>query len=497
MLFHSYSFIIWFLPTVLVSFYLLARVKPMGAALCLLLSSLWFYGSAYPEFLPILIGSFVFNYLVGWGILRLAAHPRWRWGLVAFGIVCDLLLLGYFKYSAFLARLVHPGWIETLGLSGIVLPLGISFYTFTQIAFLVDAYRGKVTDYHPIHFALFVTYFPHLIAGPILHHREMVEQFRDPENYKVRYENLAVGMSIFILGLFKKVALADPLAAAVEPVFSSLRIPTFLEAWGAALSYSLQIYFDFSGYSDMAIGISLMFGFKLPLNFDSPYRSGGIIEFWRRWHMTLSRFLRDYLYIPLGGGRHGEARRFLNLAVTMLLGGLWHGASWTFVVWGGLHGVYLGIQHAWNALKKRWGWGGIDRLPCGGALAVMVTFLAVVVGWVLFRAKTFGAATMILKAMAGLSGGAVGTIAVHRGIHDEWTWIRIVVGLGIVWFLPNTRQFMSGFRHCLDDQARELKPPFSVAWRPRAAWWFFMGVLFYTAMVMLVTDPHVFIYYQF
>ncbi|WP_309246667.1 MBOAT family O-acyltransferase [Ramlibacter montanisoli] len=284
-----------------------------------------------------------------------------------------------------------------------ILPLGISFYTFTQIAFLVDTYQGKVTEFNFFRYALFVTWFPHLIAGPVLHHAEMMPQFARKAVCRIDWQNVAVGLSIFVLGLAKKVLLADSIAEFASPVFDGVKAgaqPMLFEAWVGALAYTLQLYLDFSAYSDMAIGLSLMFNVRLPLNFDSPYKATSIIDFWRRWHMTLSRFLRDYLYIPLGGGRAGNARRYANLMTTMVLGGLWHGAGWTFVVWGTLHGCYLLVNHAWRAFRRRHGWGEGGRAAALAAGAL--TFLAVVVGWVFFRADSMASAVTMLQGMTGM-----------------------------------------------------------------------------------------------
>ena len=318
------------------------------AALWLTAASLFFYGWWDVRFVGLLLGSIVFNYgagyLIGNGFFNKLKL------LLTCAIISNLLLLGYFKYANFFIENLNHLAGSALTISEFILPLGISFFTFTQIAFLVDTYQGKVKEYNFIHYALFVTYFPHLIAGPVLHHKEMMPQFKEPSTYFFSYENLLAGLTIFFMGLFKKVVLADGIAEYVGPVFAApaAGIPlTFLDTWGGALCYTLQLYFDFSGYSDMAIGLSRLFGVTLPLNFHSPYKSVNIIEFWRRWHMTLSHFLRDYLYIPLGGNRKGNVRRHLNLIITMLLGGLWHGAGWTYVLWGGLHGLYLVINHGW------------------------------------------------------------------------------------------------------------------------------------------------------
>ncbi|HET9700323.1 MAG TPA: MBOAT family O-acyltransferase, partial [Burkholderiales bacterium] len=400
MLFNSYEFIFGYLPLTFLGFFLLARVSHFLAASWLTLASLFFYAWWNPAYVGLLLGSILFNFIAGMSIGRAVARGETRlagW-LLAGSVGGDLLLLAYYKYADFFLSNINAVSGAELPLLGIVLPLGISFFTFTQIAFLVDTWQGKVREYRFVHYALFVTYFPHLIAGPVLHHKEMMPQFALGTTYRPHWENIAVGLTIFFIGLFKKTVLADGIAQYVGPVFSAhdagARLP-LLDAWGGALAYTFQLYFDFSGYSDMAIGLSRLFGVQLPLNFHSPYKADNIIEFWRRWHMTLSRFLRDYLYIPLGGSRRGGSRRYLNLMLTMVLGGLWHGANWTFVVWGGLHGFYLMVNHAWHALRRRLGLGDGGR---GGRWAGRVlTFLAVVVAWVFFRAESVDDALYVLK----------------------------------------------------------------------------------------------------
>jgi D-alanyl-lipoteichoic acid acyltransferase DltB (MBOAT superfamily) len=317
----------------------------------------------------------------------------------------------------------------------VVLPVGISFYTFTQIAFLVDAYRGDVAHYALPHYALFVTYFPHLIAGPILHHKDMIPQFERADVKRPDPHLILCGLIIFGVGLFKKTGLADGIQPLVALAFGPVA-PSFDQAWIGALAYTFQLYFDFSGYSDMAIGISLMFGIFLPLNFDSPYKATSIVDFWRRWHMSLSQFLRDYLYIPLGGNRRGSVRRYLNLMITMLLGGLWHGAAWTFVIWGGLHGLYLCINHAWNFLMPPVS----ARFARGASVASFaLTFLAVVVAWVFFRADNVTAALSVLSRMADPSHLVLGKAEIARAA-------LVVAYAGIAWFAPNTQAIM-GYDH--------------------------------------------------
>ena len=346
MLFNSYLFIFLFLPVALAGYFALGRVGNLAPVVWLALASLVFYSVGNWQYVPLLVASIAFNYLIGYLLIARQLRPSSRFAVLTAGVAGDLLVLGIFKYAGFLA-VNFNAMFSTGFVVNILLPVGISFYTFTQIAFLVDAYRGKVARYALPHYALFVTYFPHLIAGPILHHKDMIPQFERKETKRPDPHLILCGLIIFAIGLFKKTCLADSIQPLVSLAFGP-SAPSFDQAWIGALAYTFQLYFDFSGYSDMAIGISLMFGIFLPLNFNSPYKATSIIDFWRRWHMTLSQFLRDYLYISLGGNRRGRVLRYVNLMITMLLGGLWHGAAWTFVAWGALHGVYLCINHAWN-----------------------------------------------------------------------------------------------------------------------------------------------------
>jgi D-alanyl-lipoteichoic acid acyltransferase DltB (MBOAT superfamily) len=314
--------------------------------------------------------------------------------LIVVGVLVNLLLLAYYKYTDFF--LVNAGRVSGLNfaLEHLVLPLGISFFTFTQIAYLVDTYNKDVKEMDYLNYSLFVTFFPHLIAGPILHHSEMMPQFDDVKTKTVNYKNLALGIFLFSAGLFKKVMIADTFAQWANAGFAGAEKLTFVDGWTTSLSYTAQLYFDFSGYTDMALGIALMFNIRLPQNFNSPYKAVDLQDFWRRWHMTLSRFLRDYLYIPLGGNRKGELITCQNLMITFLLGGFWHGAAWTFVFWGFMHGAGLVINRFW----RRFGF----VLP--SALAWFITFNYVNIGWVFFRAKSWGEAFSVLKAMSGLNG---------------------------------------------------------------------------------------------
>jgi alginate O-acetyltransferase complex protein AlgI len=333
MLFNSYTFIFIFLPiTLLVFFSIGGKGHHRIAIAWLVAASLFFYGWWNPAYLSLILGSILFNYAVGVALSNLQAQSSashlTKKIILSFGILVNLFLLAYFKYANFFVDNLNSLSGSNFHLQTIILPLAISFFTFQQITYLVDAYKGETREYNFLHYCLFVTFFPQLIAGPIVHHREMLPQFVKNTIYKFNHQHLAIGLTIFFIGLFKKVVLADGVAVYATPVFEAAEqgvMLTFFEAWAGALAYTFQLYFDFSGYSDMAIGIARMFGIRLPLNFNSPYKSVNIIEFWRRWHITLSRFLRDYLYIPLGGNRKGKFRRYINLMITMLLGGLWHG----------------------------------------------------------------------------------------------------------------------------------------------------------------------------
>jgi D-alanyl-lipoteichoic acid acyltransferase DltB (MBOAT superfamily) len=439
MLFNSATFIFGFLPLTLLGFFVAARWRADAAMAWLLAASLLFYAWWDVRWLPLMLGSIAFNLLAGRLIAarhaaadRAAqdptAGPRHGARLSARGVLiaaiaADLLLLMHHKYAGFLASNLALLGVWPWPVPGADLPLGISFFTFTQIAFLVDVHQRRAHDFNPLRYGLFVTYFPHLIAGPILHHQSMMPQFARADVLRFSADRLADGSVLFILGLFKKTVLADAFGSYASPAFDAAAaaepaLLTLFEAWGAALAYTLQIYFDFSGYSDMAIGLAAMIGVSLPMNFDAPYRARNIADFWRRWHMTLSAFLRDYLYIPLGGNRHGLARQQLNLAVTMLLGGLWHGAGWTFVIWGGLHGLYLMVFHGWQRTvgsDER----GIDRpwLRLLQALSRLIawplTFLCVIVAWVFFRAADLDTAFSLLKGMAGLQGSVLPEQIIH------------------------------------------------------------------------------------
>ncbi len=449
MLFNSYIFIAVFLPTTLLCYYLLrARVGGEASFVLLCLASLVYYGYWKVSYLPILIASILGNYYLGMILSKLEDGATKRHTLV-FGVLANLAALGYYKYANFFVENLEAVFGLSLPHPNIVLPLAISFFTFQQIAYLVDAYRGEVREYRFIHYCLFVTFFPQLIAGPIVHHKEMLPQFMDRARGVFDSQLFWLGVVQFSMGLFKKVVIADNLALYASPVFGAADQGASLsmtEAWVGSLAYTFQLYFDFSGYSDMALGIGRMFGINLPINFNSPYKSLSISDFWRRWHMTLSRFLRDYLYIALGGNRRGQVRRYVNLFLTMLLGGLWHGASWNFVVWGALHGGYLVVNHAWSHGRKRLGLDG----SAGRAyqlFAWTVTFLAVVVAWVVFRAETFGGALRIYSAALDVgSFSATSLFAAELGVlSSPAQGLALIVASALLAFFGPNAQDLLGF----------------------------------------------------
>ncbi len=512
MLFNSFSFLLAFLPIVAIVYFWLGRRNNILAATWLGLSSLFFYAWWDYHYLPLLLVSIFFNYLFGWRISEANIATKRHW--LATGIVCNLALLAYYKYAFFFISTFNEISGYSFTISHIALPIGISFFTFTQIAFLVDTYQGKVKEYRFIHYLLFVTYFPHLIAGPVLHHKEMMPQFADSRNYQINTTNIAVGLSIFIIGLAKKVLIADNIAPYANDLFNHPISPSFFIAWGGLFAYAFQIYFDFSGYSDMAIGLSRIFGIRLPLNFNSPYKSMNIIDFWRRWHMTLSRFLRDYLYIPLGGNRYGMTRRHINLLITMVLGGLWHGAGWPFIIWGSLHGIYLIINHGWLAISKRIN-SQSTSIP-GNIIATSITFLAVCFSWVFFRATDLITANEILKGLMGNFGiGIPNAIGIHLGnlrpilekfgiefylgggarFIETWSWISVAAF--ITFLLPNTQEIMRQFGPALDfNFNQESISLIKKTWMPNRAWAVTLGAISILCLLSL-NKPSDFLYFQF
>lgn len=484
MLFHSPEFLFAFLPIVLLVFHLLSRFGAASQHLWLIASSFFFYGTWRLDDLAILLVLMSVTYVIATKLRETKSRL-----LLTVGIGVNLGALAYFKYVFFFLGVLNDLFGSAYSIGAIALPLGISFFVFQKIAYLVDSYQDKTIKHGVLDYALFVSFFPQLIAGPIVHQKEMLRQFRNRPASGLRSHDLAVGLTVFAFGLFKKIVLADAFASMATSMFSAAaaRPVDFTDAWVGVLSYTFQIYFDFSGYTDMAIGLGRMFGIRLPLNFNSPYKSLSIVDFWRRWHMTLSRFLRDYLYIPLGGGRLGRRRQLVNVMIVMLLGGLWHGAAWTFVIWGALHGMYLAVNHLWRRVGPAMG----NSLPAK-SLAWLLTFLAVIVAWVFFRAPDVAVAGRILMTM----------VTVPKTVNipgiDVIGWLA--AGFIIATQLPNTQQIMARARPGLGAVVLEknrLIRRFS--WQETPAWAVFGGVMFLFGVVRYwsLDTPPEFIYFNF
>ena len=522
MLFNTYHFIFAFLPVTLLVFYAFGSLGKTQLAMgWLVLASLFFYGWWNPAYVGLIVLSLVVNFVFGRLLLGEGMSAARRKLLMVVALALNLGLLGYFKYANFFIDSVNSIVGTSFHLERIILPLAISFFTFQQIAFIVDAYQRKAHETKFLPYCLFVTFFPQLIAGPIVHHGEMMPQFLKQDRFKFHASDFSIGITIFLLGLFKKVIIADEVAAYGSAAFVGANeglTLTIFEAWTAAISYTMQLYFDFSAYSDMAIGLGRMFGIRLPMNFNSPYKATNIIDFWRRWHMTLSRFLRDYLYIPLGGSRVGPVRRHVNLMLTMLLGGLWHGAGWTFVAWGGLHGSYLIINHFW----RRWRKTTRESKPVGRFMRLVywtLTFIAIIISWIFFRAESFGAATEIIRAMFGFNGlsmpevlagplGALGT-ATNGWISFEGIQVNAfpigvpaacwALGASLVaFFAPNVCQIMHRYQPAFETYPGELKAMSKgwLAWRPNKTWALALSVIGFWTLANLSRISE-FLYFQF
>jgi D-alanyl-lipoteichoic acid acyltransferase DltB (MBOAT superfamily) len=380
----------------------------------------------------------VFNYAIGRSLNKSSKNKSKefsRKSILVFGIVFNLSLLGYFKYTDFLIENFNLAFNSNAELLNLALPLAISFFTFQQIAYLVDSYRQETKEYDFLNYALFVTFFPQLIAGPIVHHKEMMPQFSNTRNKVKNYRNIAMGLFIFSIGLFKKVVIADTFAVWATQGFDVATTLNLFEAWATSLSYTFQLYFDFSGYTDMAIGLALLFNIRLPINFNSPYKATDIQDFWRRWHMTLSRFMRDYVYIPLGGNKKGKFRTYNNLMATFVIGGLWHGAGWTFVFWGFLHGLALMVQRFWSKLGfKLWTW-----------LAWLITFNFINVAWVFFRAKEWDDAVKVLGSMFSMDNIQFSeVIKMTNDGSDVINWI--IFGFILILVFKNSIQRINNFQ---------------------------------------------------
>jgi alginate O-acetyltransferase complex protein AlgI len=545
MLFNSYSFLLWFLPISLVGYYILGHAKPGAARIWLIGASFVFYGWWDATFVLLLLVSIAFNYLLSLAILGTEEQPRRQQLLLTTGVVLNLSALVYYKYLFALMGFAHSiGWLST-DFGSIILPLGISFFTFTQIGYLVDCQQGLVRERGLVNYTLFVTFFPHLIAGPILHHREIMPQFADDTTYRLNGTKLTAGFTLFVLGLAKKVILADTIAPYADAGFAHTGQLAILGSWSTALAYSMQLYFDFSGYSDMAVGLGAMFGVSLPINFNSPYKSTGVIDFWQRWHMTLTRYLTLLLYNPvslwvtrrrmakgLSTNRRAAEKLdgFLEMIalptfVTIFLAGVWHGAGLQFIVFGVLHAIYLIINHAWRIFGPR-----IDRnakpslsKAFDHVWAVTLTYLSVLLAQIFFRADSIRDALKLLTGAFGLRGvelplpvresslvefGTMSSFLLHHGLieigsidlYDNVTKpllynVPVIVGLMLLaWGTPNTYQILGSWNPSL-QKVSPMRWRF-LKWQPNQAWSLCMGLMLFFVLTRL-GHPGRFLYFQF
>jgi alginate O-acetyltransferase complex protein AlgI len=514
MLFSSWNFIVYFLPATLIVFYFIpARLEILRKS-WLIAASFFFYGYWKIEYVPLLVISIVVNYSIAEGIIRAHQSGRARL-LVTLGVALNLGVLAYFKYTNFAVTFLSFIVQKDIGAFNIILPLAISFFTFTQISYIVDVYRDRHVHYRFLDYCLFVVFFPHLIAGPIVRHWEIIPQFAT-QAFRVNRDNFGVGAALFLIGLFKKF-LADSAALYADAVYNGaaqhLALSGF-DAWIGTVAFALQIYFDFSSYSDMAIGLARMFGIKFPHNFDSPYKAGSIIVFWERWHRTLTRFLREYVYFSLGGNRRGLPRQVLNIMITMLLSGLWHGAGWTFVIWGALHGTFLVINHTWRLFVKQMKW-TLEHWAWRGA-GVGLTFGVVSLAWTLFRAPNIGVAGTMLANMLSIHGFSLPSEFIKPASHFGHTLAElgfqfidtdaldvkhydnamITCGLllAVCWFMPNSQQLLEKYHPIFEPVARP-------GWF-RVKLGFFLGVVFGFLLFLIlrnsfVAEPSPFIYFNF
>jgi len=533
MLFNSYEFILLFLPITLLGFYLFSRLRNWRLPIYWLVSaSIFFYSWWNPPYLLLLLLSIGVNFILGKALNRAYFTEQESQGkvLLVLGILFNLGLIGYYKYFNFFIDNINGLTNASFNVTQIILPLGISFYTFQQLSYLIDSLEGETKHYQFIDYCLFVTFFPQLIAGPIVTHQEMMPQFSKSTRFTLNPEDLAVGLTIFSMGLFKKVILADHIALYSTPVFNaaSQGVPlSVAEAWMGALAYTMQIYFDFSGYSDMAIGAARLFGIQLPLNFNSPYKAVNIIDFWGRWHMTLTRFLTRYLYNPIalnlsryrmqkgkalikrGVGSFGAFAELVAVPtiITMLLAGFWHGAGWQYIVFGLLHGLYLTINHGWHMILKSRGYELNSTNWIGQRSGQLITFLAVTVAMVFFRAPNVNNASAVLMSMVGKNGFSLADGALFPNVlfnDPKLGLLWLTVLMTIAFYFPNTQEWLSEYNPALGYRPTSSKASPGwlfylkkrMSWQPNQFWAAVTAVIAVTSFLGL-SGISEFIYFQF
>ena len=497
--FNSFPFLLLFLPITLLFFYWAVGSKRyQWSILWLIGTSLVFYGLWDWALTGLLVGSVTMNYALGRLLNGHSPDSRGKSKLIlCFGIICNLAIFVFFKYFG-VSGGTHPNAFTVALQPDFILPIALSFFTFQQIVYLVDTWREKLNEKKILNYFLYITFFPQLLAGPIIRPNEFFPQLRDKKIFQVAADRFAAGLTIFSFGLFKKVVLADGIARYANSAFDAAAQGAVLsleEAWSGALSFTLQIYFDFSGYSDMAIGLGYLFGLRLPSNFESPYKASSLIDFWHRWHMTLSGFFRDYIYIPLGGNRKGSLQRSRNIMVAMLVGGIWHGASVTFIVWGGAHGICLVINHFWREFRKSFGHSLESEKFFSKAAAHIITFLTVTVLWVFFRAENLDAALSMIQSLLGMH-TAPDSGFNNIKISEDRLWFLLL----IAWFAPNLREIMSA--HYRENKKSNVlkQPPESERhwyhWRPNI-WWAVLTTILFIMSILELTQSREFIYLQF
>jgi D-alanyl-lipoteichoic acid acyltransferase DltB (MBOAT superfamily) len=455
MLFNSFEFIAVFFPLALIGYFLSSRIPlDYSKKIWLIFCGLLFYGLFNPKYVVLIIASIIVNYCISIFMHNKSAEKAYgKKAVLASGIIFNIALLIYFKYTNFFIENINILISSKIELLKILFPVGISFYTFQQIAFLVDTYKGKTGQLNPVDYVLFITFFPHLTAGPIVRHNETIPQFKTADTGRLNYQNIACGIFLFSIGLFKKIIIADKAAVWAVRGLDGIQNPDLLEAWISITAYSIQLYFDFSGYTDMALGIARCFNIKLPINFDSPYQSTSPIEFWKRWHITLSRFLRDYIYIPLGGNRHGELRQNTNTLITFIIAGMWHGSGWTFIAWGLIWAIGLIINRSWNKMQF--------NIPKLISLVFFITFWYTTL--IFFRSKSIAKAVDFTKGFYGFNGINLPSLkpwfATANFFHIKpgiwlaglggWDWSILVLFIAagiIIWFPKNSNKLADNFK---------------------------------------------------